>query len=319
VAKLLKSAALQASDVRLLRLATKVNMNPAFDKVKDEVNEMVDMLKKEQKEEEKKKDYCIDALNTNERDQEQKERDRDDLNAHIDDLKMTIETLDKEIEVLKTEIDELNVQLERASANRKKENEEFQSTVADQRATQKLLAVALKILSEFYNSALVQIKQTGQKSAAGQAPPPGFKSFEKNAASGGVMGMMQGIIDDAKEMETECVHAEETAQKDYEDFTKDTRLAVDTKTKDMETKSADKATAEADKSQADKDMEATLTELEALINEEADLHKECDFLIKNFEISQAARSAEMESLKQANQIFSGASFKLLLQSYTNSY
>merc|ERR1719428_796707 len=124
--------------------------NPAFDKVKEEVDEMIDMLTKEQKDEVKKRDYCISALNTNERDMAMKERDKNDLIALIDDLKNTIATLEKDIEMLKAEIAELEVQLKRASANREKENAEFQSTVADQRATQKLLAVSLKILADFY-------------------------------------------------------------------------------------------------------------------------------------------------------------------------
>jgi chaperonin cofactor prefoldin len=319
VAKLLRTAAVKANDPRLLSVASKVNKagdNAAFDKVKEEVIEMIDKLKKEQKDEMKKRDYCIDALNTNERDQGMKTRDKEDLIALIDDLKMTIGTLDKEIEVLKAEIAELEIQMKRAKENREKENGEFEVTVADQRATQKLLAVSLKILSDFYGFVQVRSDQKeGQKTVAGQAPPPGFRKYEKSASSGGVMGMMQGIIDDAKAMEAECIRAEEKAQKDYEDFVKDSQNSIDTKTNDIETKSEDLAKAESDKVQAEKDLEATITELESLANEEADLHKECDFLMKNFDQSQAARSAEIESLKEANQIFSGASYKLFLQQY----
>merc|ERR1719316_832610 len=209
----------------------------------------------------------------------------------------------------------MEIEMKRAAENRKKEKAEFEVTVSDQRATQKLLAVSLKILSDFYNAALVQTNQKGQKTVAGQAPPPGFKKYEKSASSGGVMGMMQGIIDDAKAMEAECIRAEEKAQKDYENFTKDTTDSIDKKNTEIETKTEDKAKAEQDLVQAKKDLDATITELENLYNEEADLHKECDFLIENFEISQAAREEEMESLKQANQIFSGASFQLFLQSH----
>jgi len=310
--KMLKASALKFKDARLLKLASKVSMemNPAFKKVKAELDLMVDKLTRQQKDEVKKRDYCIEAFNTNERDVGMKERDKDDLEALIDDLKMTIGTLDKEIENLKAEIANLEIELKEASENRKKENAEFTTTVADQRATQKLLAIALKILSDFYKPG--GFLQTGG-GKAGQAPPPGFKSYEKSAASGGVMGMMQGIIDDAKGMEAECIRAEEQAQKDFDDFKKDTENAIETKTTDIETKSEDKAKAESDKAQADVDVEATITELENLANEEHALHKECDFVLKNFEITQAARDAEIESLKQANQIFSGASFKSFLQ------
>merc|ERR1719359_2733370 len=104
--------------------------------------------------------------------------------------------------------------MKRAGEDREKANKEFQMTVADQRATQKLLTASLGILKGFYEkAALVQKSKVAEKQAAGQAPPPGFKSYEKNAASGGVMGMMSGIINDAKAMEAEAIRGEEDAQK----------------------------------------------------------------------------------------------------------
>merc|ERR1719160_2015480 len=105
--------------------------------------------------------------------------------------------------------------MKRAGEDREKANKDFQMTVADQRATQKLLTAALNILKGFYEKAALVQKKSEQKQIAGQAPPPGFKSYEKNAASGGVMGMMSGIINDAKAMEAEAIRGEESAQKTY--------------------------------------------------------------------------------------------------------
>ena len=50
-----------------------------------------------------------------------------------------IDGLSKAVDLLKAEIAEMQVQLKRAGEDREKENKEFQETVADQRATQKLL------------------------------------------------------------------------------------------------------------------------------------------------------------------------------------
>merc|ERR1719359_363620 len=75
--------------------------------------------------------------------------------------------------------------------------------------------------------ALMQKKQT-----VGQAPPPGFKAYKKNAAAGGVMGMIQQIINDAKAMEAEAIRSEEDAQKAYEEFVKDTNGSIEEKSKD---------------------------------------------------------------------------------------
>merc|ERR1719213_874768 len=164
--------------------------------------------------------------------------------------------------------------MKRAGEDREKANKEFQVTVADQRATQKLLAAALNILKGFYDkAALVQKAQLAKKQPAGPPPPPGFKSYEKNAASGGVMGMMQSIIDDAKAMEAEAIRAEEDSQKAYEDMVKETNTSVDAKTKDITNKSSQKAKAEGDKVEAETEKEAVMGELEQLMNENADLHK----------------------------------------------
>jgi len=75
---------------------------------------------------------------------------KEDLTAKIEDLDSTIEQLTKAIDTLKSEVSEMQVQMKRAGEDREKENKEFQGTVADQRATQKLLTAALNILKGFY-------------------------------------------------------------------------------------------------------------------------------------------------------------------------
>merc|ERR1719375_1239622 len=311
VAKALESVARKSQDPRLSTLATQARLD-AFTKVKKSIQDMVDKLIKEKEDEIKHKDFCIEEINNNERDTEMKERDRDDLVAKIDDLAMQIDSLAKAIEVLKAEVAEMQVQMKRAGEDREKANKDFQMTVADQRATQKLLTAALNILKGFYEKAALVQKTTSAKQVTGQAPPPGFKSYEKNAASGGVMGMMSGIINDAKAIEAEAIRGEESAQKNYEEFVMDTNMSIETKVKDITSKTEAKAKAEGDKVEAETERDSVLGELEQLANENADLHKSCDFTLKNFELRQTARDEEIEALKQSIAMFSGASFSAFL-------
>merc|ERR1719235_2025575 len=141
---------------------------------------------------------------------------------------MTIDELTKAIETLKAEIAEMQVQMKRAGEDREKENKEFHTTVADQRATQKLLNAALEILKGFYEKKEAALLQ---QEPAGPPPPPGFKDYKKNAAAGGVMGMIQQIINDAKAMEADAIRSEEDAQKAYEDFVKETNASIEEKSK----------------------------------------------------------------------------------------
>merc|ERR1719247_2645845 len=225
-ATLLSAAASKFHNRQMAQLATAVRLD-AFTRVKKAIDDMVAELLKQKEDEIKHKDWCVDEMNTNERTTEMKNRDKDDLNAKIADLTSTIETLTSEIETLKAEIAEMQVQLKRAGEDREKENKEFQTTVADQRATQKLLQSALTVLQSFYGkAALVELAK--KQEPAGPPPPPGFKAYKKNAAAGGVMGMIQQIINDAKAMEAETIRAEEDAQKAYEDFVKETNASIET-------------------------------------------------------------------------------------------
>merc|ERR1719161_2305321 len=244
---------------------------------------------------------------------EKKDREKADLEAKIEDLNLTIKTLTKAIETLKAEIAEMQVQLKTAGEDREKENKEFQLTVADQRATQKLLEQALTVLKGFYEKKAKAAALLQKQEPVGPPPPPGFKAYKKNAAAGGVMGMIQEIINDAKAMEAEAIHAEEDAQKAYEDFVKETNFSIEEKSKDIVNKAEVKAKAEEDKTKAEEEKAKVMTELEQLSNESADFHKACDFILKNFEIRQTARDEEIEALKQAKAILSGAKFQEFLQ------
>merc|ERR1719456_1854138 len=127
--------------------------------------------------------------------------------------------------------------------------------------------------------------------------------------------MMESIIGEAKAMEAEAVLGETDAQTAYETFVKDTNDSITEKTKDMVNKSDMKAKAESDKVEKEAELEAVAGDLESLANENADLHKSCDFTLKNFDLRQGARDDEIEALKQAINIFSGAKFSAFLQNY----
>merc|ERR1719387_1250851 len=228
-----------------------------------------------------------------------------DVLALIEDLTMQIETLTKEIETLKSEISEMQLQLKHAGEDRELENKDFQTVVADQRASQALLKSALDVLKAVYAKKLALMQK--------QEPPASFKKYEKNKKSGGVMGMIQELIDESKQMETDAIRAEEEAQKAYEDFVKETNGSIETKSKEIVNKSELKAKAEDDKTEAEESRDKILLDLEQLANEAADLHKACDFVLKNFDIRQTARDQEVEALKQAKNILSGAKFIQVLK------
>jgi hypothetical protein len=309
VAAALGKIAKDTRDPRISTLAIHARLD-AFTKVKQSISDMITTLAKEQEDEVQHKDFCVDEINTNEKETQIKEQEKSTLESTIMNLEEQIAKLKRTIVELKATIADLEIQLKRAGEDREKANAEFQVTVADQRATQKLLAGALNILKGFYDkAALVQVKQE----PAGPPPPPGFKTYGKQGASGGVMAMIEQIIADAEAMEKDALKAEEEEQVAYETFVTETNASIDAATKESITCAETKAKKEAEKTETEMSRDGVMSELEALAGENADLHKSCDYTLKNFDLRQAARTSEMEALKQALSILSGASIGAFLQ------
>merc|ERR1719326_1120325 len=303
VAGALAKIAQTSKDPRISALAIHARLD-AFTKVKKAISDMIATLAKEQEDEVQHKDFCVDEINTNEKDTQIKEQEKGTLEATIVNLEEQIAKLKSTIVELKATIAALEIQLKRAGEDREKANAEFQVTVADQRATQKLLAGALNILKGFYDKAA--LIQTKTHQPAGPPPPPGFKTYTKQGASGGVMGMIEQIIADAEAMEKDALKAEEEEQIAYETFVTETNASIDAATKESITCAETQAKKESEKTETEMSRDGVMSELEALAGENADLHKSCDYTLKNFDLRQAARTSEMEALKQALSILSGA-------------
>jgi len=297
----LKKAGQKFHNAMLLQLANQAQLD-AFTRVKAAIDQMVVQLQKEQKDEQAHRDWCIGERNTNDRQTEKRERDKSDLEALIDELNQKIDAMAKEIVTLEAEIKDAQIQIKRAGEDREAENKEFQTTVTDQRATQAVLGKALQVLQSFYNkTGLLQQPMNG-------APPAGFKEYQKNRGSGGVMQLIQTIMSDAGRMEKEAVQAERDAQAAYETFVKDTNGDIASKQRAITNLAEDKAKGEQDRTQANDDLTAAMTELEQLAAYSAELHASCDYTVKNYDVRQTARAQEIEALQQAKAILSGASF-----------
>merc|ERR1719182_941226 len=308
---MLLTAAKQLGKPQLATLATRVRLD-AFKKVTEQIDGMVKALKKEKADDIKMKDFCVEELNKNERAQELKARDIDEHGAKIADLTANIDQLTKDIAQLKAEIADMQVQLKRAGEDRELENSDFQKTIADQRATKKLLTSALNVLKAVYAKKSF-VQKSAKQEPAGPPPPPGFKKYEQSSGAGGVLGMLEQIIADAKTLEADAIKAETDSQKAYESFVKDTNKSIEEKSRELTNKTEEKATAEADKVAAEEDKLSAENEQQQNQNENADLHKSCDFTMNNFEVKQAALEQEMEALDQAKAVLSGAKFTEFLQ------
>merc|ERR1719379_1662859 len=277
--KALRAAALKHKNPELSVLATRVELD-AFTKIKKMIDELIAKLKLQQKDEVKKKDWCDSEFQENTMETMKKEDLKEDQTVKIEDLTSAIKTLTEEIDTAKAQIQQMQIDMQRAGEQRIKENKDFQATVADQVATQEILAKALDKLATFYNKLfLVEVGRHTHKAVQGdehhkkQTPPVPQMEYKPSAAGGGVMSMIEKLIYDAKELEAESKKTEAEAQAAYETFVADTNAVLKELQDAVTTKSEEKAKAEKEKVETEEALQMTITDLEDLAKYKAGLHE----------------------------------------------
>merc|ERR1719436_2299929 len=158
-----------------------------------------------------------------------------------------------------------------------------------------ILTKALNRMKEVY--ALLQrglqpgaphIQTSGTHTDPGNGPAK-FKTYAKNAGGGKVVMMLEEILADTKKTEDQAIASEEDSQEAYENFMKDTNKLITQTTKAISNMSGSRATAKEELSIAKSDFKQTMTELQGLDATNNDLHKSCDYILKNFDARQSAR------------------------------
>jgi len=304
----LMAASQRFHNPRLATLATQVRLD-AFTKVKAAIDELIAQLLEDKKDEIQHRDFCTKETNANEQEHLETQNTAARVTETIQKLESDIAKLQEEIESLVARITDLQVQLKSASETRTKESKVFQATVADQQETQRLLSIAHGILAEVFEASPSMLQEPTSE-PAGPPPPPGFKEYQQQDASGGVMKMIQQIIEDAKAMEIDALKDEQEAVEAMAQFTQETTTSIDTMTREMTNKRAVKGQKEVQVSAKETELESLKSTLTSLEQQSVDLHKACDFVVKNFDVRQTARDEEVEALRQVKAILSGSKFEV---------
>lgn len=299
------AAAKKSKNWALASLAVQVRLD-AFTKVKAAMDRMLVELKAEQKAEYEKHEECKKDLDVTEDKIKEGENTKEDLDTKHLELVNLIKTLTTEIAALNKEVADMEVSLKEAGEQRKAENELFQQSVADQRATIRILQMAMARLKKFYTSGtkLVDIHH--------HAPPPPKSSvtdsYEINANSGGVMQLLSTIIADAESVEIDLKLTEQNQQKNYAEFAQMTTDSIEADRRAIEEKSAQASNAEGEKSETEEAQIANDASLAKLNEILVGIHTDCDWLIKYFDLRQKSRAEEMNAIETAKAILSGADF-----------
>lgn len=302
-ASLLRRQSAMTDSPELALIASSAELD-AFTKVKTMIDKMIATLTMQQSDEVKKNDFCKSELQSNDMATMKATDLKADLGASSEERKVTIKKFEEEVAAAKNDISKEQVNLQKATENRKKENLDFQKTIADQTLTIEVLEKAMDRLATYYDEqALIQ---TSSSHVAGQTPPVAQMKYKPSLGAGGVLGLIEKLIYDAKEIMAESKKNESEAQAAYEELVEDSNDTVKALTKSVLSKTDAKVEAHKDLTQKNQDLKATTKDLGRLSKTDVDLHNECDYVLKNFNVRQQARDEEMESLRQAKLILNGA-------------
>jgi hypothetical protein len=322
----------------------------SFDKVIAMVDEMVALLAKEQQDDDSKKEMCEMQLDKAEDDLKVLETTVADLEKSMEEGKEEIATLTDEIAALTKGLEDLDKSVNEAMETRKEENEDYTTTMASNTAAKELIEFAKNRMQKFYNPSLYKappkrelseeeritlnmggtlaptaapggIAGTGisfvqvvahQNKEAPPPPPATWDAYSKKSEeSGGVMAMMDMLVADLDKEMQEMDVEEKDAQKEYEQFTKDAAEKRVMDSKSITEKEGAKADAEALLEKETGERTDKMKESLATVNFIGNLHKDCDWLLQNFDVRKEARAGEVDSLKKAKAVLSGADFSLV--------
>jgi len=320
-----------------------------FSKVIGMIDKMVGTLKSEQLDDDNKREYCNTQFDFTDDKKKGLEHSISDTESAMATEEETLATLKEEIKALEKGIVELDKSVAEATEQRKEEHEDYTELMASNSAAKELLKFAKNRLNKFYNPKLYKgppkrvltdedratlaaggtlaptqgptggIAGTGitvladVRAHVAPPPPPATAAAysKKSGESNGVIAMVDLLIADLDKEMTEAETEEKNSQAEYEKTMNDSaeKRAMDSKT--LTDKEGAKAETESSYEANKETKAATTKELMAVHSYISSLHAECDWLLKYFDVRKEARTGEIESLKNAKAVLSGADFSLL--------
>jgi len=290
------------------------------------IDDMVVLLGKDQSDDNKSKTFCEDELEKTTDEQTAATEKKAQVEAEISEATDAVAALADEIATLEQDIKDLDKLVAQATETRKEEHEDFTEATQLNEAAVGLVEKAKNRLQKFYNPTLYKAPPKTEMNMEEKIIDAGTfvqikahdeddsddsfgNQYKKSEKSAGVIGLMDMMV---KEIETDmkdAAYEEKTAQSDYAKLMSDSEETRAASSKGIVSKAASKATLEGKLEAAKEAHTAVSTDLDLIAATLGDLHMQCDFLLQNYDLRKEARTNEIESLKNAKAILSGANFR----------
>jgi len=301
------------------------------------IDDMVVLLGKDQKDDDKQKGFCEDELEKATDEESAAKEKKTSIEATISESKDAISEAIDAIATLEQDVKDLDKAVAEATEQRKEEHAEFLETQQLNEAAIQLIGKAKNRLQKFYNPTMYKappkkemsmeekIMQAGSFAeiqshsefdevlasdvAPPQAPDADFGTYKKSEKSAGVMGLMDMMVNELESDMKDGEYEEKTSAEDYKELMSNSQATRQANTKSITEKNGAKAQMEGKLTDLEGTLTATNRDLSDIAGTLQDLHSACDFLLQNYDLRKEARTNEVESLKNAKAILSGANFR----------
>lgn len=309
--EVLKTQAAKAKSMRLASIAAAIRMTTGghFDEVLKKIDEIIKILKDEEADDIKQRDWCKDEYQQNDLEKAETKWLIEKNEAAIVKHKKTIEKLEAVLQDTEKQITETQEQMEQMKKERKDEKEAFEAAKADDEAAIELLGKAKEALTQYYKDNEIEMVQepTFEKDPD-QMPDATFKKKDSNKnESKGIVSIMDMLIEDLTEEIANGEAAEEAAIKEFEKQMKVAKELVSTledKKVDLET---DIAKNNEDMESEETDMKSNKEDLKSNEEYRKEIAPDCDWLYDAFDERRTLRAQEIDGLVKAKEFLSGAS------------
>jgi len=288
------------------------------------IDDMVVLLGKDQASDDSSKVFCEDELEKSADEHKAASEKKAQVEAAIAETTDSVNANADKIASLQADIKALDKAVAEATAQRSAEHEDFQAAQQLNQAATQLIEKAKNRLQKFYNPTLHKAAPITERNMEQKIIDAGtfaqvrshrsmdeeltFATYKKSDKSAGVLGLMDMMVKEIATDMKDAEYEEKTSQADYSKLMADSQESSKANRNLIMTTSSTKAELESKLQAAKEENSATATDHDLIASTTGDLHMQCDFLLQNHGLRAEARTNEIESLKNAKAILSGANY-----------
>lgn len=313
----------------LYSLGSKIKMQhkgkvQKFDEIIKMVDNMVELLGKEQADDDKHKEFCQEETDKATDEETARTTKVSSVESSLEEQKDAIAAVTEEIKVLSDGIAELDKAVVEATSQRKEEHAAYSEAMQMSEAALQLLEKAKKRLEKFYKPEFLQYSQTNLEQFDNGAPSfvqvrahasadaemwdsdSDAQETEHKDKSRNVINLMDMIMHDIQGEMKDAELSEKAASDDYMKLMDKSQSSRSGDVKSVTDKEAAKAEMEDKVVAIQEDLSSAQTELTNTKAYIADLNADCTFIMENYDLRKEARASERDGLMNAKAMLSGA-------------